>query len=496
MKPHREYACIFVPDFPLQALRRSEPDLAGRPLAVAKETRIAWVSPEAYRLGIRPGMTPSQARSVFPDLWLRAASPLVVEAAHQALLDLAWGFSPRVESRGGGVVILDLAGTRRLYPSRPALGCAIHTACRRMGFCARIGIARGPRLALVAARALPDDGPEPVLVVPPGGEASALAPLPLAALSPSPALHEALTRLGLRTVGDLARLDRRGIGVRFGIEAHDLHRLAHGEDPAPLEPCRPEEVLEESVALDHAVDRVEPLLFLLGAAIERLALRLEARRQVLSSLRLHLDLDPEGHHAVEVSPLAPTSDVRSLLALFRLGLEKGAPGPIRGFTLQAQGGPAPRVQGEIFGPPGPDPSRLALLLARLQGVAGPGRVGQPALSDDGPRPRPEVRPIGIAGHPAVSPSEAGPPTLSFCRLTPPLSVEVRPGPDGLPARVRGEGMEGPIQRLAGPWYAGTGWWTGRPEAGASYDVEIRGQGLFRLWHDLLSDRWFIEGWYD
>lgn len=499
MKPHREYACILVPDFPWQALRRAEPDLAGRPVAVLGEGHcIAHVSPEAHRAGIRPGMTPAQARSIQPHLSIRAVPAAVVRSAHQALLDLAWGFSPRVEDRGAGVVLLDLAGTHRLYPSRPALGCALHAACRRMGFLACIAMAPGPRLALVAARGLPPgEGSEPVLIVPHGEEArKALAPLPLSALDPPPALAETLTRLGLRTVGDLARLDRRGIGVRLGLDAYHLHRLAHGEDPTPLQPRRPEEVFVESVALEYPIEQVEPLLFLLGAAIERLASRLDSRCLVPAFLRLTLDLDPQGHHAIEIAPALPTADVRALLGLLRLRLEQGAPGSIRGFTLEAQGGPAPRVQADLFGPPGPDPSRLGTLLARLQAVAGEGRVGQPGLSDNGHRPRPHVRPFSLAGPRGAPVPEHAHRTLCFCRLSPALPIEVRLGPDGLPVWVEGNEVQGPVQRVAGPWYVGTGWWTGRLEVGASYDVEVRGVGLFRLWHDLVSDQWSVEGWYD
>lgn len=513
MKPQRQYACAVVPDFPLQALMRSEPDLVGQPVAVVATIHsrlvIAHASPEAYLAGIRPGMTPAQAQYILPGLLLRAVSPGVVQAAHQALLDSALCFSPRVQDWRGqhgspvwlqdaAIVVLDLSGTRRLYPSPMALGCALHAALRRLGFRARIAIASGPRLAMVAARGLAADGPDPVFIVPPGGEAAALAPLPLSAIVPSSGLLEALTRLGLRTVGDFARLDRQGLGVRFGLEAYDLHRLAHGEDATPFEPYRPEEVIKESVALDHPIEQVEPLLFVLGAAIERLALRLKARGQVLASLRLTLDLDPAGVHTIAISPQAPTADVRALLGLIRSCLERsqGPLGPIRGFNIETQGGPAPQLQTDLFGPPGTEPSRLATLLARLEAIAGCGRVGRPGLFDTGYRPRPQAQPFKISGT-FLGPRRTMPcPTLIFRRLTPPWPADVRLGPDGEVLSVSGGGVCGPVLCMAGPWYIGSGWWSETPEAGAFYDVEVRGHGLFRLWHDLLSDQWFVEGWYD
>ena len=505
----REHACVLAPALPLQALVRSEPDLAGRPVATldGKGTRavLIHVSRSAREAGARPGMTPSQARSIAPDLILRTVSPCVMAAAHRALTDVVLAWSPRVQAVQPGVVVLDISGTRRTIPSRPAFGCALQAACRKAGLDVRVSVASGPRIARIAARA-----GEGVVVIPPGTEASALAPLPIQALAPSPALRETLSRLGVRTVGDFARLNERGLGIRLGSEAMDLHRLAKGMDASPLHPIRPSEVFKESVSLDYLLDNADPLLFLLSAALERLATRLEARLMAPSALRLSLDLDPEGRHDIAVSPPAPTSDIRSLLTLVRLALESSPPpGPVAGFTFEADGGQVVASQGHLFGPPMPEPTRLASLLGRLSAIAGPGKVGTPAVLDGhyrnpssvgrfAPEALPNLRtkdgPAAGAAclEPAPQPSDV---TMAFRRFTPPVRVRIRTR-DGIPVRVDGEGVSGPIIRAAGPWYAEADWWTGQPQVGAFHDAEVNGKGLFRLWHDLVSDHWYVDGAYD
>ena len=97
------FACIFVPDFPVEALLRAEPELRSQAVAVlegkAPLQKICTVNEKARRNGILPGMTKLQIEAC-PDLALRSRSPLQETAAHNALLDCAQSFSPRVEDAG------------------------------------------------------------------------------------------------------------------------------------------------------------------------------------------------------------------------------------------------------------------------------------------------------------------------------------------------------------------------------------------------------------
>ncbi len=181
-------ACVWVPEFPVQALRRSAPDLAEAPLAVAagpspRDVLVA-VAAEAAALGVRPGMTAAQARQVAPAALVRVAPAAAAAAADEALADVAGGFSPRIARHLPGEVLLDVGGLvprfggegseggvtsperggrggagapgggkeRRWPPREGWIAHELLRACRRVGLEARAGIASSVGVARVAAR--------------------------------------------------------------------------------------------------------------------------------------------------------------------------------------------------------------------------------------------------------------------------------------------------------------------------------------------------------
>src|SRR6202043_3957396 len=94
------FACIHVPNFPVAAALRAEPELQARAVAIIEGKppleKILAVNEAATRLGIAPGMTKAQAE-LCSELALRPRSALQESAAHAALLDCAQSISPRVE---------------------------------------------------------------------------------------------------------------------------------------------------------------------------------------------------------------------------------------------------------------------------------------------------------------------------------------------------------------------------------------------------------------
>src|SRR5690349_2452081 len=114
-------ACVFIPDFPLAALRRAEPELAGRPVVVHERddphAPLTAVSSEARALGARPGLSTAQARMIAGGLVVRCPRAEVLRSAEEALCDVAESFSPRIESAGGGVVFLEIDGLASLFGS-------------------------------------------------------------------------------------------------------------------------------------------------------------------------------------------------------------------------------------------------------------------------------------------------------------------------------------------------------------------------------------------
>jgi protein ImuB len=423
-------ACVWVPEFPVQALRRSAPDLAEAPLVIAagpspRDVLVA-VAAEAAALGVRPGMTAAQARQVAPAVMVRVTPAAAAEAADEALADVAGGFSPRLERHLPGEVVLDVGGLVPRFGSERRIAHELLRACRRIGLEARAGVASSVGVARVAARcagslpgadcasgnSLPASaggtgGHEAAEVVreaagPPatggsglaparrgdavvvrgGDERAFMAPLPLALLEPPPEAAVMLARWGLATAGELARLARREVGLRLGPAGLTLHRLACGEEAGAFVPDPICELLREGVELDDPLGALEPFLFVTSGILARLAQRLELRGEGFAGVLLELRLEGAGRREVPLALVAPTRDVPAVLALARLQLEAHPPGaPVEGVTALVTPGRVRLAQGSLFGAPMPAPGKLSTTLARLAALVGPERVGAPAVPD-------------------------------------------------------------------------------------------------------------------
>src|SRR6188508_2204256 len=91
-----------------------------------------------------------------------------------ALLAVAREFSPRVEPAGSGAVVCDLAGLARLFGDARTIATELRREAADRGVPVRVVVAGTRTAALVLAHAHPG-----LTIVDPGGEAAALAPLPV-----------------------------------------------------------------------------------------------------------------------------------------------------------------------------------------------------------------------------------------------------------------------------------------------------------------------------
>src|SRR5271166_5202295 len=130
------FACIFVPNFPLAAVYRAEPELRARAVAIFEGKppleKVFAVNESASRMGIAPGMTKAQAE-LCSELTLRPRSPLQESAAHAALLDCAQSFSPCIEDDAPETVLVDLEGMESLFGSLPQIAHAMSHRVTSLG---------------------------------------------------------------------------------------------------------------------------------------------------------------------------------------------------------------------------------------------------------------------------------------------------------------------------------------------------------------------------
>jgi len=428
------FACIYIPDFSVQASLLPEPPetratLTRSPIAIldgpANLPRVFAANPAARRTGIQIGMTKLQAE-ICAGIELRKRSLAEEESAQTALLDCASTFSPRVESTALGTAILDLAGTERLFgpllpqnaQTRRVLGTPPPRVIRVMtakaaeaGFNVRIAIAANPDTAFLAARGFSEN-----TIIPAGEEAVRLAPLAVETLPVSPEMRETLGSWGIRTFQSLAALPAVAIVERLGQEGLYIQKLARGAITRPLLTVEPNAEFAASFEFDDPVETLESIFFILNRLLQELCSHLLSTAQAATELRLTVGLnvrqiaalygreererqrarretvaailsEPSGEskdlceHAWKLP--VPTQDKNLLFSLLRLHLEQTAfSAPVRCLRLEVVPIKPRLTQGDLFTPPSPEPEKLEVTLERIRGIVGSTDcVGSPRLLD-------------------------------------------------------------------------------------------------------------------
>jgi protein ImuB len=292
--------CIHIPRFELSVAAGAgsmlaRQMLAGQALAVAPlvggEQRVGEVSGAAEARGVARGMMLGEALARCPDLVLVPGDPVLVAEAWEAALRALEAIGAAVEPACPGLAYFESDGLRGVHGSLSATIAAATRALSHAASGAALGvrIGAGPTRFCALAAALAVRSRRPLVIEgPPTLEARRwLAGRPVGLLGfreDTAALIEPLTRLGVRTLGELARLGRAALSDRFGMPGVIVYGLARGED-SPLCPRRIEERLRETMEVGDASSG-EALKRVLGVLVGRLLARPERRGRTLRAATL------------------------------------------------------------------------------------------------------------------------------------------------------------------------------------------------------------------
>src|SRR5438270_4853032 len=377
------FAAIFIPDFALEAIVRAEPLLRERPVAVLEGAppleRVIIANAKAQNAGAVVGLTKAQAEQAL-GIVLRARSNDQEAAAHAALLDCAHAFSPRVEETAADTVLLDIAGLDRIFGTPQKIARDLARKISEIGLKAQLGVAANIETALHAAR-----GFAGVTVIPPGEEALRLGPLSVDVLAPAPEILQTLDSWGIRNMRALASLPPIPLTERLGAEGLRLQKLARGEGSRPLVPADPPLHFEEAMELEHPLEMLEPLAFVLNRMLDSLCARLQARALATNELRLRMELESSPcciDFLRTIRLPVPMLDAKIFLKLLQLDLEAHPPqAPIRKIFLQMVPARPRQSQNGLFLAASPEPEKLELVLARVAGVVGEKNLGVAEILD-------------------------------------------------------------------------------------------------------------------
>jgi protein ImuB len=363
--------CVHLPRFELAVAAGGAEALVGRALAIAPvpggEARVGKVSGAAEAVGVACGMVVGEALARCPELRLVAGDPLGVAREWERVAGALEGIGAAVELPRAGLAYFEADGLRGLYGGDEGV---IGAARAALGRSARVGVGPTRLGALAAALAT---RPRRAAVVGEGAQARRhLAAQPVALLghrAETAALVEPFTRLGVRTLGELAGLGRAAVADRFGVAGVLAHRLACGEDD-PLRVRAPRERLAESLELwdassGPALERV------LGVLVDRLLARPERRGRTVRALSVSARLVEGGAWRERVVLREALSDPgRMRLALApRLA---GLPAPAAALCLEAERFGSPEGEQGVLGECGEARrGRLREAVAQVRAAAGP-----------------------------------------------------------------------------------------------------------------------------
>jgi protein ImuB len=365
--------CVLLPRFELTVALGDRSEFLQAPAALAPEPggvqNVGEVSLAAEAFGIHPGMRLGEALARCARLALIPPDPVGVADQWERLLVRLESIGAAVEPERPGLVCFDAQGLLRL---RGGIDGVLVAARKALKAPARFGVAPS-RFAAVAA-ATRARARRPVVVS--GGRdrtRSFLAPLPVAVLRARPSLAdlpEALERLGVKTLGELASLPAPALADRFGTRGLHAHELANGGDSA-LRPRPASEFLRESLDLPEAFSGIQ-LERGLGLLIDRLLARRERRGRTLRAVVLSAKLVERGtwrEHVVFREALADPARMR--LALGPHLIKLPAPAEALRLAVERFGPPASDQRGLLEDPAAARTERLREAIRQARAAAGP-----------------------------------------------------------------------------------------------------------------------------
>ncbi|WP_376695437.1 Y-family DNA polymerase [Wenzhouxiangella sp. EGI_FJ10305] len=464
---------LYCPQLPLLAAWECDPE---RPElhAVHGYRRgrhvILQAGAAAQRAGVSPGQPLSTALAVAPALHSRPHHSQAEAALLEQLALGAWRASSNVVQAPPDSVLLEIAGSRRLYGGLRPLVETLCAQLEREGLPVRTGSAPVAATARLFAR-------HGLHAASPGVMHEKLHGLPLAALALDERQAHDLAGCGLKSVAELLRLPKPERARRFGPDLNRHLACLEGRLPMPLVAWQPPETFRLRLELPAASSDSSALLFVLRRAVARMAHWLEVRDRALT--RLHVTLEREdggGSVPIRVGLSRPGMDEERLLELLALKLESlELPGPVEAVELNAESTGEHR------------PPQADLWSGNNRGDAWPALLDRlrARLGDDGLS--------GLAPQPDHRPEKAWrwvePGTSVRCEDERPRPTWLLPAPR--PCRRENLHLE------EGPERIEAGWWD-EEDCRRDYFVarDRHGRRLWVFHEHQPREGWFIHGLFD
>jgi len=442
--------------------------------------------------------------------------------AELSLPEFAYDFSPLVEEVRAGTIVIDIDGCELLFGSPYQLARQVFGRAKKsrteggLETPVSVAIAANPDAAIHAATNL-----QGITFVSPGDELTCLGEFRLDALDYSlinlekkvvDEILETLRLWGVHSFAEFASLPVAGVSERLGQAGIKLQQLAAGKTERHLKVKQPEPVFAHSLELEHAITELEPLSFIFGRLLHQLCAALNAYAFSTNEVCASLQLENQQTHERKLSLPYPMRDHKVLLKLLLLDTEMHPPqAAVRSVSIACEPVKPRVLQNGLFVPLAPAPDKLELTLARLAKLVGEENIGSPTLLDTHRPDAFSMKRFTLVTKPerrkrkqidnrqsAIGNQQC----LGFRMFRPPLRAIVQ-ADQGWPTQVSAWGKQrsvyGKVVNAAGPWRTTGDWWRDDRWARDEWDVTLERSGqqtLYRIYREIKSENWFVEGNYD
>ena len=469
------------------------------------------MTPAAAERGARAGARLTDARALDPALVAMPADPDGDAALLERLARWAGRWSPLVEVDGADGLRLDVSGVAHLFGGERELAEDVRARFAAAGLTTRVAIA--PTATAAWALAHYDPG-----ICGKGAIGSKLAPLPVAALRLPPEAVRTLERLGLKTIGALAGIERRALARRFREADNPVDALdrALGRKAEPLTAAPVAMPPRAALRLEEPASHPEAGPQALDRLIPRLVRGLEERRLGARRLSLHGFRVDGSVATAAVETAIPSREPRHLRRL--LADKAAALDPEFGFDAFALVAdwtePLGAAQESLVEEPNGE-REIARLVDRLTVKLGPQRVRRPKQSESH---LPERASSWIPAVSSLRAKRSNPERKLDCRAPSGLAMTaMRPHrlldrpeaidviyatPEGMPRRFVWRRAVHDIARAAGPERIAPEWWRQPSSARLRDYYEVEDAHGRRYWiyrEGVIGDgrggvpAWFIHG---
>lgn len=415
------------------------------------------------------------------------------DAALQALAIWALQFTPRV-AVADEAVVMELAASVRLFGGWHALRERVVSDAAELGV-SQVAWAPNSLAALALARAGVEDG----FCQPLNGLLDALPMDTLSAVRPH---RLTLAHIGCRSLGDVRRLPRGGVGRRFDKQLLAALDQAYGRAPEVHRWIALPERFAQRLELMFRVDDATALLFGARRLLLTLCGWLAARHSGTTAFTLHWAHDAmraksagEGG-SLTVRTAEPTRQIHHLCRLLAEHLARvELLAPVGDLELVAdEVVPLEEKSASWLPDDNAGGETLPLVLERIAARLGTQRVLRPVLCEDH---RPEWM---CRWQPAAEPLPRKPATVSEL----PQPGFILSAPLKLLVRANRPYYQGELQLLAGPQRVEGGWWDRDDSAGQIRNVvrdywvaQSAHAGVLWVFQTRLDEApaWFLHGVY-